>query len=162
LRAGVRNHRKHPEETVMEEDEISDVKFEANRRNAEKSTGPRTEKGKAKSRWNALKHGLTAKTTVLPGVESKGEFKKLLRGYLRHYKPKGTPEKSLVQRLAACDLRVQRAIRAERSVLKEGAGAFVEGGYMPNFARHRAAAWREFEQTQKSLHEVQDRRKNPT
>ncbi len=36
-------------------------KIEANRRNALKSTGPRTENGKKKSRYNALKHGILAK-----------------------------------------------------------------------------------------------------
>ncbi len=35
-------------------------KIEANRRNALKSTGPRTENGKKKSRYNALKHGVPA------------------------------------------------------------------------------------------------------
>ena len=38
----------------------------ANRRNAQKSTGPRTTAGKAKTRLNPLKHGLTAETIVLP------------------------------------------------------------------------------------------------
>jgi hypothetical protein len=38
----------------------SSARAEANRRNAEKSTGPKTADGKAKSRFNALKHGMTA------------------------------------------------------------------------------------------------------
>src|SRR5262249_50109860 len=38
--------------------------IEANRRNAMKSTGPRTEAGKEQSRRNALRHGLTAETVV--------------------------------------------------------------------------------------------------
>src|SRR2546421_192930 len=38
-----------------------------NRRNAQKSTGPRTDEGKARSRFNALKHGMTAQIPVLPG-----------------------------------------------------------------------------------------------
>jgi hypothetical protein len=36
----------------------------ANRHNAEKSTGPRTEAGKRRSRRNALRHGLCAETVV--------------------------------------------------------------------------------------------------
>ncbi len=41
----------------------------ANQRNAQKSTGPKTEKGKARSRENALKHGLRA-FTIMPTLPS--------------------------------------------------------------------------------------------
>src|SRR5882762_5349783 len=40
---------------------VSERKLEANRENAKRSTGPRTVEGKARSRFNALKHGLLAK-----------------------------------------------------------------------------------------------------
>ena len=40
----------------------SQLKIESNRRNAQKSTGPRTTAGKNRSRFNALKHGEYAKT----------------------------------------------------------------------------------------------------
>ena len=42
----------------------SDRQIEANRRNALRSTGPRTEDGKLQSRRNAVRHGLTAETVI--------------------------------------------------------------------------------------------------
>jgi hypothetical protein len=50
--------------------------FEANRRNAQKSTGPQTPEGKAAVSMNALRHGLRARTVVLPG-KNREEFTQL-------------------------------------------------------------------------------------
>ena len=38
------------------------AQIEANRLNAQKSTGPRTDRGKARAKLNAIKHGMTART----------------------------------------------------------------------------------------------------
>jgi hypothetical protein len=50
----------------------------ANRANAQESTGPRSAEGKAASRFNALKHGLDARSIVLPG-EDPEEYAALAR-----------------------------------------------------------------------------------
>ena len=47
----------------------SEKQRKANRQNAKKSTGPRTEDGKASTSQNALKHGLLARDAVLPGED---------------------------------------------------------------------------------------------
>jgi hypothetical protein len=47
----------------------SDKKAGTNRRNAQKSTGPKTLEGKAAVRLNALKHGLLSRQTLLPDEE---------------------------------------------------------------------------------------------
>ena len=59
----------------------SAAQISANRQNAKKSTGPRTEKGKAKSRLNAVTHGLTAWTVtpVLPNEDPKALEERILR-----------------------------------------------------------------------------------
>jgi hypothetical protein len=41
----------------------SQQRLEANRLNAKRSTGPRSELGKSRSKTNAVKHGLSAKTS---------------------------------------------------------------------------------------------------
>jgi hypothetical protein len=45
----------------------SDAQIRANRLNAQRSTGPQTENGKRAVRYNALKHGLLAEASLLPG-----------------------------------------------------------------------------------------------
>ena len=45
---------------------VSDRQMEANKQNAQRSTGPCTADGKARVALNALKHGLTGKQIVLP------------------------------------------------------------------------------------------------
>ena len=52
-------------------DGTSLAKIEANRRNAQKSTGPKTKSGKGKLKMNALKHGLVAQATMISVGEAK-------------------------------------------------------------------------------------------
>ena len=51
----------------------SQARIDANQKNAQHSTGPKTDAGKAKSSRNALKHGLTAEAAVLPN-ENPADF----------------------------------------------------------------------------------------
>ncbi len=55
----------------------TEKQFEANRQNAQKSTGPKTPEGRAAVRLNGVKHGLTAETIVLKG-ESQADFTNVL------------------------------------------------------------------------------------
>jgi hypothetical protein len=48
---------------------VSSTRLAANRANAKRSTGPRTEAGKSRSRLNALKHGLALAASAVPGLE---------------------------------------------------------------------------------------------
>ena len=59
----------------------TDKQIQANRRNARKSTGPKTEEGKARSRNNALRHGLTAELAVLPH-EDPHQYEELRAGFI--------------------------------------------------------------------------------
>jgi len=56
----------HKLNVVLVRRPISERSLRANRANAKRSTGPRTEAGKAASRWNALKHGIRSSSPDLP------------------------------------------------------------------------------------------------
>ena len=65
---------------------VSARRLAANQRNAKRSTGPKTREGKERSRTNALKHGLTAETLLLPG-ESAEEFEAFCSEVVAHLSP---------------------------------------------------------------------------
>jgi hypothetical protein len=88
----------------------------ANRQNAQKSTGPKTENGKAVSKLNALKHGLLAQTVVVRGhqlKESTNEFKKLCQEFYADLNPVGPLEEMLVGQIVTAAWRLRRARSAE-------------------------------------------------
>jgi hypothetical protein len=91
---------------------ISEKQIEANRQNALKSTGPKSDEGKAKSRMNALRHGLTAGQAVLPH-ENEDDYEKLRDGMLESYAPENSAEQALVEELANAYWRLMRLHRVE-------------------------------------------------
>ena len=95
----------------------SQKQIEANRRNAQKSTGPKTPEGRAAVRFNALRHGLSAETAVIPG-EDPDHFEQLRDALLTEHRPVGPTEELLVQQIAHAAWRLQR-IRAMESGMFE-------------------------------------------
>jgi len=96
---------------------VTEKTLAANRRNAKRSTGPRTQRGKAFSRFNAVRTGLFARHVVIPvcdGDESKEEFARLLAAVWQEFHPEGILEDFCVMQIAECMWRFRRAIRAER------------------------------------------------
>ena len=83
-----------------------------NRRNAQKSTGPRTPEGKSRSRFNALKHGMTAKTLVLPG-EDADVLQQRIEAWTSDLQPQNEVEQFLVERSVQFSWQLERADRAE-------------------------------------------------
>jgi hypothetical protein len=94
----------------------------ANRRNAQKSTGPRTAQGKAISRWNALKHGVLSRALIPPALEpyeSRVEFDALLETLRQELDPRSALEEMLVERIATSYWRLARLLRAEAAEIAQ-------------------------------------------
>ena len=101
---------------------VSERKIQANRRNALRSTGPTTARGKRTVSRNAIKHGLLAREVVITagdGEESAEEFHDLVQKLCADYQPVGVIEEFLVQTIATCWWRNARVIRAENGELRK-------------------------------------------
>jgi len=94
----------------------SAAQMEANRRNAQFCTGPRTEAGKDASKLNALKHGLASTQVVLP-YEDCTAFEDLKATLIIEHQPGGPTEQLLVGQLAESWWRSLRAHRVESEYL---------------------------------------------
>ena len=94
------------------------TKSESARINGAKSHGPKTEAGRRRSSQNAIKHGLTAQTLVLP-TEDPDEFHQLLTSYLDQFHPDGPAEIHLVHEMVAAKWRLQRLAIIETQLYVE-------------------------------------------
>src|SRR5215472_18117559 len=86
--------------------------IEANRRNGQSSTGPRTEAGKAASSANALKSGIYSNREVLPD-EDPAELEALKQEYHHHFNPATPDERDLVDDLVSYSWLKRRFRRME-------------------------------------------------
>src|SRR5258708_6503879 len=97
----------------------SNNRAETNRENAKKSTGPRTEAGKQRSSLNALRHGLTGQTVVLPS-EDLPAYQRHCKGFHDQYQPKNPTEVQLTQTIADLSWRLNRVNAIETNLLTLG------------------------------------------
>ena len=95
----------------------SPKKLEANRRNALKSTGPKTPAGKARSSRNGARHGLYAVDPALPGLERRETWEAHREGVLRSLSPDGYLEEVFTERVAFLLWRLRRVARYEREAV---------------------------------------------
>ena len=90
----------------------------ANRKNAIKSTGPKTVKGKARSSMNALKHGLTASIYVLPS-EDPAEWEVMLASGKKTFCCVDPIQELMVERIVSGFWRLRRITRIETNLMAQ-------------------------------------------
>ena len=96
-----------------------------NRANAQHSTGPRTAAGKQRSSLNALRHGLTARSAVLPS-EDPAAYEQHRRQFVDEYQPANATETQLVQELIDTSWRLNRIPLLEADLLDRAANPPTE------------------------------------
>jgi hypothetical protein len=92
--------------------------IEANRRNAQHSTGPLTLEGKDKSSQNAIKHGLFSNAPLVQGEQEK-EFNIFSNELLNFLMPQSGMESILVERIITSAWRLRRVIKIESDMMNE-------------------------------------------
>jgi hypothetical protein len=101
------------------------AQINANRANAQKSTGPRSVEGKSASRFNALKHGIDAASIVIPG-EDPADYDSLAAQYQHEYRPQSASESFHVDTMLRADWMKRRLETVEadlyRTVIAESPG----------------------------------------
>jgi len=88
----------------------------ANRRNASKSTGPKTAEGQAATAKNATKHGLFARYDVVIS-EDQADYDALRDNMLKELAPEGTMEHLLGERIVSLVWRIRRAARMQNELI---------------------------------------------
>jgi hypothetical protein len=147
----------------------------ANRRNSRHSTGPRTDSGKQRSSLNALRHGLTAASAVLPS-EDQAAYGTHRRGFFDEYQPATPTETQLTQELADTAWRINRIPSLEAALLDRAANPPTDQARQPNqemaldiVDAHRALATlglhyqrlsRQFQKAVDHLREIQSERRH--
>ncbi|MBV9937362.1 MAG: hypothetical protein JO150_02565 [Acidobacteriaceae bacterium] len=96
-----------PETTAASELLISERRLAANRANAQRSTGPRTEVGKAVSSLNAVKTGLCGRAVLLADEEEAESYREHVERVYAWWKPANVEEHALVQALADTQWRLE-------------------------------------------------------
>jgi len=134
----------------------SQKQIEANRRNALKSTGPKTDEGKAAVCMNALRHGLRARSILIPG-ENPEEYDRLCASLEAEWRPRNTTEQLLLEQMVTAHWKLARLEVGERSIYMQTMAADKQMALLDRFSIQRGRLERSFF---KAVHELEHLRKN--
>jgi hypothetical protein len=135
-----------------------------NRANSQHSTGPRTEPGKQRSSLNALRHGLTAQTAVLP-TEDPETYQRHIQQFLDEYAPATATETQLVHEIANTAWRLNRIPFLEAELLSAGLLPNAPSpqtliAQLATLGLHGTRLSRQFQKALDQLREIQEERRH--
>jgi hypothetical protein len=132
----------------------------ANRANAQRSTGPRTEEGKAKIRQNALRHGLCSAVPLMSD-ETNEEVQELLDALREEFLPVGPNEEILVYKMAEHFFYGKRAAYLLSEQLDSNDGGDDNAREIGLMMRYHTASDRGYYRALNELRKVQKERRCP-
>jgi hypothetical protein len=140
-----------------------------NRANSAHSTGPRTESGKRRSSQNALGHGLTARTAVLP-TEDPDTYQRHIQQFLDEHKLANATETQLVNEIANTAWRLNRIPFLEAELLSRATNPPTEQAAidfdvvdalraLATLGLHGGRLSRQFQKALEQLRDIQEERR---
>jgi hypothetical protein len=143
---------------------VSARKLEANKKNAQKSTGPRTQEGKAKAATNSYVHGFFAKhlfPTAEQAAKDKSDYLAVADGVRNDYQPVGYWENFWVEKISTEALRLARLLGYEQTVMMSWSNPFWESS-ADRVLRFQTTANRRLTEAIEQLERLQEKRKAET
>jgi len=135
-----------------------DGRAATNRANSQRSTGPRTEPGKQRSSLNALRHGLTARTAILP-TEDPESYQRHIQQFLDQYTPATPTETQLVHEIANTAWRLNRIPFLEAELLSQAPDPQTLIPMLATLGLHGSRLSRQFQKAIEQLRDIQDERR---
>ena len=129
----------------------TDKQIQANRENAQHSTGPRTPEGKARAAVNRTTHALTGRHAVL-ATESPADFDRLLANLRDEWDPQSETESQQVELLAHHWWRLFRIARLENDAFSK---RFALTGEVERISRYEVRIRRAYHQAIETLRKLQ-------
>src|SRR5580692_4696495 len=129
-----------------------------NRANSAHSTGPRTESGKQRSSQNALSHGLTARTAVLP-TENPATYQRHIQQFVDEYAPSTATETQLVHEIANAAWRLNRIPFLEAELLSQAPNPQTQIPMLASLGLHSSRLSRQFQKAIDQLRDIQEVRR---
>src|SRR5882724_12631850 len=124
---------------AVPQSQISEAQLEANRQNAQKSTGPRTEEGKKRCRINATRHGLTGQFHAF-SHEDKRAFDEHCTSLMADFQPQTYREQSLAMSIAENTWRLNRGRALENNIFALGISGVIGNTTVADSPEVHAAA----------------------
>src|SRR5579859_3245665 len=131
--------------------------FEANRRNSQKSTGTRTPEGKAACSMNALRHGLRARSVLLPG-ENGDEFHQLCNDLEVEWHPQSRTEQFYLEQMAVSQWKLIRMEVVETNIFKDTDASSKQLPMLDRLWQAECRLERSFSRAQRELERLQNSR----
>jgi hypothetical protein len=129
----------------------------ANRLNARKSTGPKTPAGKAAVKLNGLRHGLRARTVILPG-ENADDFHQLCYDLEAEWQPQSRTEHFYLEQMAISQWKLTRIELAEKSIALQACAAQIQVPLLDRLWQAQCRLERSYARAQRELQRLQKSR----